>query len=101
MMDSASSSDLGRAFELEVEDPPAPSSPGRNGVRLGTDRTPRPETVRLRGCLDDVMARLHLKLEGINGDNGKAIAGRLGAKVTKLAHTAFTIEEEEPDDDAT
>lgn len=62
---------------------------------------PRP-TMRAR--LDEVMGRVHKKLDKINGDTGK-IALRLSPKVTRMAQQAFTEEdlplEEEDDDDAT
>ncbi len=83
-MDTASSSDLAHVVEAEEKAPPP-----------ATDRTPRPETVRLRSDLDDVMARLHSKLDRINGANGQAIAGRLCARTTKMACEAFKLEEEQ------
>lgn len=98
-------SDLGRVT-LGPDDPtPAMGTrlAPRNGTQPATDRIPRPETVRLRGRLDEVMARLHKKLDDINGDSAVAIARNLSPKATRLARAAFTeaeLELEESTDDA-
>lgn len=109
-MESSSASDLARveADRLGPDDPtPAMGtrlSPS-NGTRPATDRIPRPETIRLRSRLDEVLARLHEKLDNINGDSAVAIARNLSPKATRLARAAFTEAEleleEQADDDPT
>ena len=71
--------------------------PPRNGTKPETTRITRPETMRIRSHLDDVMARLHAKLDGINGDEAEAIASNLDPKATRRACAAFKTEED-PDD---
>lgn len=61
-------------------------------LRPTSGRIQRPETVRLRSRLDDVMARLNLKLARINND-GEAIASNLDPKATQMARAAFTTRE--------
>lgn len=99
-------SDLARV-ELGPDDPTPPagtriapsSSTPANGVRPSTSSTPRPETIRLRGRLDDVMARLHAKLDGINGDSAQAIAKQLNPKATRMARQAFSPADLDLEDD--
>lgn len=102
-MESSSTSDF---IRVEVDrlgpDDPTPAmgtciSP--NGTRPATDRIPRPETIRLRSRLDDVMARLHKKLDGINGDSAAAIAKNLNPKATRMARAAFSPAELELEED--
>ena len=60
----------------------------------------RPETLRLRSRLDDVMARLHAKLEDLGED--EAVADQLDPKATRMACAAFKLDdlELENSDDA-
>ena len=96
-MKPAPPSDLGRVT-IGPDDPTPPM-----GTRLPpTQRVPRPETTRLRLKLDDVMGRLHAKLDGINGDSAGKIAQQLNPKATRLARAAFSpaeLELEETEDD--
>lgn len=83
-MEMATESDLG----MTEEDPPTAPAPPE-----------RPETVRLRGRLDHVMASLHTKLEKINTDS-RVIRQGLSPRATRLACQAFSpdqleLEEEE------
>jgi len=106
-------SDLARV-ELGPDDPTPAAGTRVNGAtpangvapraprkQPATERIARPSTLRLRGRLDDVMARLHSKLDGINGDSATAIAKQLNPKATRMAQQAFTLAElEESSDDA-
>lgn len=79
---------------------PSPSDLERTVALPETKQIPRPETLRLRSRLDDVMARLRKKLDGINGEQAKRIGSRLDVKATRMACAAFADIEEDADDAA-
>lgn len=97
MMEAASQSGLERIVK---GDGPTPSASARPTVP-GDHPRPRSSTIRIRQHLDEVMGRLHSKLEKINGDSGK-IASRIPHKATQMACEIFKLEdlEEEANDQA-
>jgi len=69
-----------------------------NRTAPATTRIARPETLRLRSRLNDVMARLHAKLDDLGED--QAVADQLDPKATRMACAAFKLEDLEDSDDA-